>query len=73
MRNCQRMQQVYLTKPLGLRFARGNDGAAYIVGSNPRVGDTDDQIEVGDLTAVTCEAAQRPVSTEAGLTCLSPK
>jgi hypothetical protein len=40
--------EVYLTKPLGLRFARGNDGAAYIVGSNPRVGDTDDQIEVGD-------------------------
>lgn len=38
--------QVYLAKPLGLRFARGNDGAAYIVRSDSKLGSTDPRIEV---------------------------
>ncbi len=38
--------QVYLDKPLGLRFARGNDGGAYIIGINSRIGNVDDRIQV---------------------------
>ena len=38
--------EVYLEKPLGLRFARGNDGKAYIAGTDSRIGMTDDRIEV---------------------------
>ena len=41
--------QVYLDKPLGLRFGRGTkDGAAYILRSDPRLGNTSDQITPGD-------------------------
>lgn len=39
---------VYLTKPLGVKFARGNDGGAYVVASNPQLGNTSDQITPGD-------------------------
>lgn len=39
---------VYLDKPLGLRFARGNDGSAYISKSDAKLGSTDERIEVGD-------------------------
>lgn len=38
--------EVYLDKPLGIRFARGNDGAAYIAGTDSRIGMTDERIEV---------------------------
>lgn len=40
--------EVYLSKPLGLRFARGNDGQAYISKSDARLGNTDEDIEVAD-------------------------
>lgn len=40
--------EVYLDKPLGIRFARGNDGAAYIAGTDSRIGMTDERIEVAD-------------------------
>lgn len=40
--------EVYLDKPIGVRFARGNDGAAYIAGSDARIGMTDDRIAVAD-------------------------
>lgn len=39
--------QVVLQKPLGLKFARGNDGCAYVVQNNPDLGSTDEAIEVG--------------------------
>lgn len=35
-----------LPKPLGLKFARGNDGGAYVVENNPAVGNTDPRIQV---------------------------
>ena len=38
--------QVTLAKPLGVRFARGNDGAAYVVRTDAKLGSTDSQIEV---------------------------
>lgn len=39
--------QVDLPKPLGLKFARGNDGGAYIVKNDPKLGNTDPRIQVG--------------------------
>ncbi len=38
--------QVYLDKPLGVRFSRGNDGGAYVVRSDAKIGSTDPSIEV---------------------------
>ncbi len=38
--------QVELKKPLGLKFGRGNDGEAYILASDSKLGNTDDRIEV---------------------------
>ena len=40
--------QVYLSKPLGIKFARGNDGGAYVSRSDPLLGNTDPRIEPGD-------------------------
>ncbi|KAI7844917.1 hypothetical protein COHA_001565 [Chlorella ohadii] len=40
--------EVYLDKPLGVKFARGNDGGAYVVRSDPKLGNTDSKIEAGD-------------------------
>lgn len=37
---------MYLNKPLGLRFQRGNDGGAYVIKSDPKLGSTDERIEV---------------------------
>mmetsp|Transcript_33746 Transcript_33746/g.80094 ORF Transcript_33746/g.80094 Transcript_33746/m.80094 type:complete len:339 (-) Transcript_33746:164-1180(-) len=39
---------VYLQKPLGLKFARGYDGAAYIVGVDATKGSIDDRMQPGD-------------------------
>lgn len=38
--------QVELVKPLGLRFARGSDGGAYVKRSDPNLGSTDSNIQV---------------------------
>ncbi|CAL5219294.1 g1100 [Coccomyxa viridis] len=40
--------EVTLAKPLGVRFTRGGDGGAYVVRSDPKIGNTDPQLEVGD-------------------------
>ncbi|KAL4426075.1 hypothetical protein ABPG77_007871 [Micractinium sp. CCAP 211/92] len=40
--------EVTLAKPLGVKFARGNDGGAYVVRSDPKLGNTDSRIEAGD-------------------------
>lgn len=40
--------EVELTKPLGLRYTRGSDGGAYIMNSDPNLGNTDDRIQPGD-------------------------
>jgi hypothetical protein len=39
--------QVSLSKPLGIRFGRGNDGEAYVLESDKNLGNTDDRIQVG--------------------------
>lgn len=39
---------VYLTKPLGVKFARGNDGGAYVARSDPTLGNTSSEITPGD-------------------------
>jgi hypothetical protein len=39
-------KQVDLPKPLGLKFARGNDGGAYVVANDPKLGNTDPRIQV---------------------------
>jgi len=39
---------VYLQKPLGVKFARGNDGGAYVLASNPAMGNTSSDITPGD-------------------------
>lgn len=38
--------QVDLPKPLGLKFARGSDGGAYVVTNDPQIGNTDPRIQV---------------------------
>ena len=38
--------QVNLPKPIGVKFGRGNDGAAYVLKSDPNLGNTDDKIQV---------------------------
>eukprot|EP00803_Ostreobium_quekettii_P004328 evm.model.scf_823.4 EVM.evm.TU.scf_823.4 scf_823:18991-22323(+) len=40
--------EVVLNKPLGLRFTRGADGGVYVTVSDPKLGETDERIEVGD-------------------------
>jgi hypothetical protein len=40
--------EVDLPKPLGLKFARGNDGGAYVVTNDPQLGNTDARIQPGD-------------------------
>lgn len=40
------LSKVDLPKPLGLRFARGSDGGAYIVANDPKLGNTDPRIQV---------------------------
>ncbi|KAJ9520572.1 hypothetical protein QJQ45_007425 [Haematococcus lacustris] len=37
-----------LQKPLGLKFARGNDGGAYVVVNDPKLGNTDPRVQPGD-------------------------
>lgn len=39
-----RPPQVTLAKPLGVKFARGNDGGAYVVRSDPKLGNTDSRV-----------------------------
>eukprot|EP00471_Norrisiella_sphaerica_P004673 CAMPEP_0184487546 /NCGR_PEP_ID=MMETSP0113_2-20130426/10186_1 /TAXON_ID=91329 /ORGANISM="Norrisiella sphaerica, Strain BC52" /LENGTH=265 /DNA_ID=CAMNT_0026869901 /DNA_START=245 /DNA_END=1042 /DNA_ORIENTATION=+ len=40
--------EVNLEKPIGISFARGNDGKAYVIGIDPRKGNIDEKVEVGD-------------------------
>lgn len=40
--------QLDLPKPLGLKFARGNDGGAYVVANDANLGNTDPRVEPGD-------------------------
>lgn len=35
-----------LPKPIGVKFGRGNDGAAYVLKSDPNLGNTDEKIQV---------------------------
>lgn len=41
--------QVNLPKPIGVRFGRGNDGAAYVRIADEAIGNTDERIQVSDL------------------------
>ena len=38
--------QVFLDKPIGLSFGRGNDSAAYVIAVDPKRGTVDEQVEV---------------------------
>lgn len=40
--------EVVLEKPLGLKFVRGNDGGAYVGVNDPKLGNTDETLEIGD-------------------------
>ncbi|KAF8065729.1 alpha-mannosidase [Scenedesmus sp. PABB004] len=40
--------EVDLPKPLGLKFARGADGGAYVTVNDPQLGNTDPRIQPGD-------------------------
>lgn len=40
--------EIDLPKPLGLKFARGMDGGAYVIENNPTLGNTDIRIQPGD-------------------------
>jgi len=46
--------EVNLEKPIGIGFARGNDGRPYVIKLDPRKGNVDERIEVGDkLTKIS--------------------
>lgn len=40
--------EVFIDKPLGISFGRGNDGSAYVIKVDASKGNIDDQVEVGD-------------------------
>lgn len=40
--------QCVLSKPLGVKFGRGNDGGCYVIYVDPKLGNVDERIEVGD-------------------------
>ncbi len=40
--------QCILSKPLGIKFGRGNDGGAYAIYVDPKLGNIDERIEIGD-------------------------
>lgn len=40
--------EVFLSKPLGVKFARGNDGGAYVTVTDPKLGNTSSDITPGD-------------------------
>jgi hypothetical protein len=44
--------QLDLPKPLGLKFARGNDGGAYVTVNDPNLGNTDPRIQVPAIVAM---------------------
>lgn len=46
--------EVNVEKPIGMSFARGNDGRAYIIKCDPKKGNLDERCEVGDkMTAIS--------------------
>lgn len=45
-------RQVTLAKPLGVKFARGNDGGAYVVRSDPKLGNTDSRVRPARAVAL---------------------
>ena len=47
--SCICCAQVELVKPLGIRFARGSDGGAYVTRSDPNLGNTDKMVQVHSL------------------------
>ena len=49
--------QVELMKPLGMKFARGTDGGAYVTTSDPNMGNTDKMVQV-----LLCEIGVQPTS-----------
>lgn len=51
--------QLDLPKPLGLKFARGNDGGAYVVVNDPKLGNTDPRVQVRHS-----HAAPQPLHTQ---------
>lgn len=49
--------QLDVPKPLGLKFARGNDGGAYIIENNPAAGNTDPRIQVNAAVHTSAPAS----------------
>ncbi len=40
--------ELYLDKPIGIKFGRGNDGGVYVTKADPRLGNISDAVEPGD-------------------------
>ncbi len=53
--------QLDLPKPLGLKFARGNDGGAYVIANDPQLGSTDERVQVRAWTEGGGESARLSV------------
>lgn len=43
--------QLDMPKPLGFKYARGQDGGAYIIESNPKLGNIDPRVQASSLRA----------------------
>ena len=58
---------MFIDKPLGISFGRGNDGSAYVIKVDASKGNIDDQVEVflpfiSPLPALHCTAQNLPMS-----------
>lgn len=61
--------QIDLPKPLGLKFARGNDGGAYVVVNDPKLGNTDPRVQVRDKKHAALAACAASSALLAAVTC----
>ena len=52
--SCMCCTQVELVKPLGIKFARGSDGGAYVTRSDPNMGNTDKMVQVHGTERKSC-------------------
>lgn len=59
-------------KPLGLRFARGSDGGAYVKRSDPNLGSTDSNIQVNKCMYLLCSLISLQLGVFLVALCLVP-
>lgn len=51
-------------KPLGIKFARGSDGGAYVTRSDPDMGNTDKMVQVDSSLLYGCHNTMKVVNQQ---------